>query len=133
MIRPLALHSIRTWEEALQSFRSSVHAWSAAVYNRPRPVGVARLGTQSLAACGGLGPGVCFGGRWSLRGILERHHRQEVAMIAAQREAERQKQIAVERAREEEDLLAKVDSDVSRQVPSAMEPLALLLAEDETR
>jgi hypothetical protein len=30
-------------------------------------------------------------------------------------------------------LLAKVDSDVSREVPSAMEPLALLMAEDETR
>jgi hypothetical protein len=30
-------------------------------------------------------------------------------------------------------LLAKVDSDVSRAVPSAMEPLAQLMAEDETR
>jgi hypothetical protein len=34
---------------------------------------------------------------------------------------------------EEEDLLAKVDSDVSRQVPAAMEPLAQLMAADETR
>jgi hypothetical protein len=32
---------------------------------------------------------------------------------------------------EEEDLLAKVDSDVSREVPSAMEPLAQMMAEDE--
>jgi hypothetical protein len=30
-------------------------------------------------------------------------------------------------------LLAKVDSDVSREVPSAMEPLAQLMAGDETQ
>jgi len=34
---------------------------------------------------------------------------------------------------DEEELLAKVDSDVSRVVPSAMEPLAQLMAEDGTR
>jgi hypothetical protein len=34
-------------------------------------------------------------------------------------------------AREEEDLLAKVDSDVSREVPVAMEPLARLMDEGE--
>jgi hypothetical protein len=33
---------------------------------------------------------------------------------------------------EDEDLLAKVDSDVSREVPAAMEPLAQIMAEDET-
>jgi hypothetical protein len=33
---------------------------------------------------------------------------------------------------EDEDLLAKVDSDVSREVPAAMEPLAQMMAEDET-
>ena len=33
---------------------------------------------------------------------------------------------------EDEDLLAKVDRDVSREVPAAMEPLAQLMVEDET-
>ena len=33
----------------------------------------------------------------------------------------------------DEDLLADVDSAVSRQVPSAMEPLAQLMTEDETK
>jgi hypothetical protein len=56
-----------------------------------------------------------------------------MAKIAAQRDAERQRQMAEERAREAEDLLAKVDSDVSREVPNAMEPLAQLMAEDESR
>ena len=48
--------------------------------------------------------------------------------------AEQQRLVAAEQAREEEeDLLSKVDSDVSREVPSAMEPLAQLMAEDETK
>jgi hypothetical protein len=34
---------------------------------------------------------------------------------------------------ETEDLLAEVDSDISRQVPSAMEPLAQMMSGDETR
>jgi hypothetical protein len=42
--------------------------------------------------------------------------------------------MAAQRAQaEEEDLLAQVDSDVSREVPSAMEPLAQLMAEDESK
>jgi hypothetical protein len=66
-------------------------------------------------------------------GIHERDHRRELAKIAAQREAENQRQLVEERAREAEDLLAKVDSDVSREVPDAMEPLARLMAEDESK
>jgi hypothetical protein len=55
-------------------------------------------------------------------------------MAAAARAAESERLVAAERARvEEEDLLAKVDSDVSREVPSAMEPLARLMAEDEAK
>jgi hypothetical protein len=56
-----------------------------------------------------------------------------LARIAAAREAEHQRQIAAERALEEEELLARVDSDISRQVPRAMEPLASLMTEDETQ
>jgi hypothetical protein len=67
-------------------------------------------------------------------GIYEHHHRQQLARIAAARAAEQQRQVDLARAnQEEEDLLAKVDSDVSREVPSAMEPLAQLMADDETR
>jgi len=62
-------------------------------------------------------------------------HRQKQMRIAAEHMAEQQR-LAIqlqtqEKARqEEEDLLAKVDSDVSRQVPSAMEPLAQLMTGD---
>jgi hypothetical protein len=48
-------------------------------------------------------------------------------------QAERQRLAAEQRNRDEEELLAKVDSDVSREVPSAMEPLAQLMAEDDTQ
>jgi hypothetical protein len=58
-----------------------------------------------------------------------------MARIAAeQRTAEQQKLLREQQAREEEeDLLSKVDSDVSRTVPSAMEPLAQLMVEDKSR
>ncbi len=66
-------------------------------------------------------------------GVYERQHQQEMARAAAARQAEQQRLAAEQRAREEEDLLAKVNSDVSREVPRAMEPLALLMGDDETR
>jgi hypothetical protein len=54
--------------------------------------------------------------------------------IAQARQAEQQRLAAAQRAQqEEEDLLAKVDSEVSRQVPTSMEPLARLMDEDEPR
>jgi hypothetical protein len=57
---------------------------------------------------------------------------------AAARVAEQERVAAQQRRnqqvrQEDEDLLAKVDSDVSREVPSALEPLAQMMAEDETR
>jgi Tfp pilus assembly protein PilN len=121
-------------DEALRDFRLSVHAFSEAAYSRPRRVvepgrsRVWRLATGWALACvliaGGASAGV-----WE-------HHRQEMKIAAAQL-VEKQRLAAQEQARlarlDEENLLAKVDSDVSREVPSAMEPLAQMMAEDETR
>jgi len=117
--------------EAIRDFRLSVHAWSQAACSRPRTVvapgarRIWRLATGWALACvlvaGGASAGV-----WE--------HHQQVAKIAHARVVEQERLAALERARqEEEDLLAKVDSDVSREVPSAMEPLAQLMAEDETK
>ena len=118
-------------KRALKNFQSSVHAWSEAVYSQPHlPVQVYRTSWR-VAAGWALG---CVLAAGSLTGgLYERHHRQELAKIAAAQEAERQQKLAAEeRSRKEsEDLLAKVDSDVSREVPSAMEPLAQLMADDE--
>ena len=122
-------------DEALRDFRLSVHAWSEAVYSRPRRALAASPHRRAgrLAAGWALGCVLVAGG---VSGGVWGHHRQEMR-IAAARAAERERLAAGERnqraRQEDEDLLAKVDSDVSREVPSAMEPLAQLMAEDETR
>lgn len=118
--------------EALRDFRLSVHAWSDAVYNRPRAaIEPVKNRIWRLTAGWSLGCVLVAG---SVSGGVYQHHRQQLARIAAARQAEQQRLAAQARAsQEEEDLLAKVDSDVSREVPSAMEPLAQLMAEDETQ
>ena len=116
-------------EEALKDFRMSVHAWSEAAYSRPRlATPVVRRRSWRPAAGWALGLALAAG---SVSGtVYQRHHRQELARIAAARAAEQQRLVREQQAREEEeDLLAKVDKDVSREVPSAMEPLAQLMAE----
>jgi hypothetical protein len=118
--------------QALKNFRLSVHAWSDAELSRPRTLAAASTrGAWRTATAWALGCVLVAGG---LSGAAyERQHRRELAMIAAQRAAEQQKQLAAEKAREEEDLLAHVDSDLSRDVPAAMEPLAQLMQVDETQ
>ena len=120
---------------ALREFRLSVHAWSEAAYSRPRTAvaAVRRKQVWRLAAGWALS-GVLVAGGVST-GVWE-HHRQEMRMAAA-RVAEHERPAANERnqqaRQEDEDLLAKVDSDVSRGVPSAMEPLAQMMAGDKTQ
>ncbi len=131
---------------ALKHFKASVDAWSEASYSRPRTVERTAQRTWRLAAGWALG---CLLAAGSLSGTLyERHVRRESARIAAIKAAEQK--AALERkaaeqpvaittnnkrqpatikspAGENEDLLATVDSDVSRQVPAAMEPLAQMM------
>jgi hypothetical protein len=120
-------------KEAISNFRSSLHAWSADAYSRSRYMpGAARQSrVWRLAAGWALGSVLVAGALCG--GVYERHHKQELARIAALQAVERQRLAVQQRAQDEEDLLAKVDSDVSREVPSAMEPLAQLMAEDENR
>jgi hypothetical protein len=121
-------------EQALKDFRLSVCAWSEAAYSRPRTVAqVVRRRSWRLAAGWALGCVLVAGGVSG--GVFERHQRQEIARAAAQQRLaqERQRLVLEEQAREEEHLLAEVDRDVSREVPSAMEPLAQLMAEDERK
>jgi len=142
------------FDETLQDFRLSVHAWSEAAYLRPRKVQAnsAHWSASRLAVGWALGCVLAIGG--ASTGIWE-HHQQEVRSAAArvaeqERLAARQRnqqapevkedQLAkagsednlLARADSEADLLAKVDSDVSRAVPAAMEPLAQLMVEDKT-
>jgi uncharacterized protein HemX len=120
---------------ALREFRLSVHAWSEAVMSRPR---------QALAGAPRR-PVWRFAAGWALSGVLIAgglsagvygHHQQQMR-IAHERIFEQQRQFAEQQAQQarltDEDLLAKVDSDVSQAVPSAMEPLAQLMAGDESQ
>ncbi|MGA2887529.1 MAG: hypothetical protein ABSE51_05705 [Terracidiphilus sp.] len=122
-------------DEALRNFRLSVHAWSEAVLSRPQKVLVASP-HKRLAR---LAVGWALGGVLVASGVsagVWQHHRQEMK-IAAMRAAERERPVAQQQKQqarvEDEDLLANVDSDVSREVPAAMEPLAQLTAEDGTK
>jgi hypothetical protein len=116
-------------EQALRNFRSSVNAWSDAELSRPRTAkATMRRRGWRFAAGWALGCALIAGGVGA--GIHERELRIEQARVAAQLEAQHQSDLAAQRAKEDEELLAKVDSDISKEVPSAMEPLAQLMAED---
>ena len=120
-------------EQALKNFKSSVHAWSDAMYTRPR-AGAREVKLRSWRLALGWALGCVLVAGSVSGGWVERHHRQEVArVVSEQRVAEQQRQLRQQQAAvvPDEDLLADVDSDVSRQVPSAMEPLAQMM--DETK
>jgi uncharacterized protein HemX len=114
-------------EQTLRDFRTNAHAWSEAVYTQPHmPVKIYKT-SWKVAAGWALG---CVLAAGSLAGGLYEHHRvQDQEKIAAARAAHEQK-LAAQQRQQSEDLLAKIDTDVSREVPSAMEPLAQLMAED---
>jgi hypothetical protein len=135
---------------ALKHFKTSVDAWSEVEHSRPRMADRTARRTWRLAASWALG---CLLAAGSLAGgLYERHVQQESVRIEAtkavikaaeqkaalERKAAEQpvaatiatmrQPTAVKRAASEnENLLATVDSDVSRQVPAAMEPLAQMM------
>jgi len=123
-------------EETLEDFRLSVFAWSDAAYTRARQsvAEAPRHRVWRLAMGWALGCVLLAGGFSA--GVFE-HHENQARLAAQAREAEHQRQLAAARAsamaRDEEDILAKVDSDVAREVPTAMEPLAQLMTGDETQ
>jgi hypothetical protein len=122
-------------DEELANFRLSIHLWSEAAGNRQRPL----LAASPQRRAGRLAVGWALGCVLAAGGVsagVWGHHQQE-ARIAAARVAEHERQVAEQRAQrnreEEENLMAKVDSDVSQEVPTAMEPLAQLMIEDQTQ
>lgn len=126
--------------ETLQNFKASVDAWSEAAYSRTRTVARPARHSWRLAAGWALACVLALG---SAAGALyEQHHKQELARVAAMKSAAQkaaQERVADEQSTAESataenaDLLATVDSDVSREVPAAMEPLAQLMDESGTK
>jgi malonyl CoA-acyl carrier protein transacylase len=125
-------------EGALRNFRLSVCSWSETAYSRPRRAAATyQRRVWRLAAGWALGCALTVGA--ASAGIYQYEHGQEMARQRAAAVAERQAAEAkaaaavapaAELNEDDEELLAKVDSDVSREVPSALEPLAQLAEED---
>jgi hypothetical protein len=116
--------------QALRDFRANAHAWSQAAYSRPRAQAqAARSSIWRPAAAWALGCVLAAGG---LSGALYEHHQREtMARLALhEREVQQRQQAAQQQRTSDEDLLATVDSDISRDVPAAMEPLAQLMDEN---
>ncbi|HWE86246.1 MAG TPA: hypothetical protein VG267_14990 [Terracidiphilus sp.] len=118
-------------EEALGSFRTSVHAWSesamrpAAVFAAPPAHRLAWHRTVAWALGVLLTVGTASGA------LYERHHQQVLRAQEQQRQFEQQQRaLAAQRATDMDELLARVDQDVSQEVPDALEPLAQMMAED---
>ena len=115
--------------EAIGSFKSAVDAWSEDALARPRQLAAPARTNWALLTKWALGCAVFVGSVSS--GVYQNHRQQEAAKVEAARIAQQQRELAAERAKEEADLMAKVDSDIARQVPSALEPLASLMDDHE--
>jgi hypothetical protein len=116
-------------KQALGEFKSSVRAWSDDAYSRPRVTRGAVVRRRKIAV-GWSFAAVLLAGALS-GGLYQRHHQDEMAArMAAQHAAEEQRQADAQQralqAQKDEEILASVDSDLEREVPSAMEPLAQL-------
>lgn len=119
--------------EALGDFKLSVDAWSEAMISRPREAKAPARTNWSPVTKWALGC-VVFAGTVS-SGVYQNHQQVESAKVEAARVAEHQR--AMEAAKvanvNEEDLMADVDSDVARQVPNALEPMATMMNDDQTK
>jgi hypothetical protein len=117
----------------LDDFKASVHAWSDRAASRPRAIHPAIVHRTWRLAAGWAMASLLIAGAGSAL-IYEHHERVDQARIAAEAHAaEQQRQLAAQRAQSEQDLMYKVNTDVSREVPDAMEPLAALMSDDTTQ
>jgi hypothetical protein len=136
--------SVDAWSEAAYSRPRFYESR----FNESRPAVRTAQHSWRLAASWALG---CLLVAGSLAGGLYEHHqRQEAARVAEMKAAEQRMRLAAEQrvtpmpvatniatkrqptavkraVNTDEDLLATVDNDVSRQVPAAMEPLAQMM------
>jgi uncharacterized protein HemX len=116
--------------QALRDFKASVHAWSDDAYYRARSLRTAvRRGSWRLAVSLSLASALCAAVIGS--SVSQQRREEAQARVAlAEQQAVRDRQLAQERAEEQEQqaekILASVDTAVSREVPSAMEPLAAM-------
>ncbi len=117
--------------EALGNFKASVDAWSDAMMSRPREAKAPARTNWSAVTKWALGC-VVFAGTVS-GGLYQNHQQQEAAKVEAVRIAEQQRELAASKMKiQDDELMANVDSDIAREVPSALEPMASLMTDDST-
>jgi hypothetical protein len=63
-------------------------------------------------------------------GVYQNHKQQEAAKVEAARVAEQRELAAHKVKMQDDELMASVDSEIAREVPSALEPMASLMADD---
>jgi hypothetical protein len=114
--------------EALGNFKASVDAWSEAMMSRPREVEAPARMNWSGVTKWALGC-VVFAGTVS-GGVYQNHKQQEAAKVEAARVAEQRELAAHKVKMQDDELMASVDSEIAREVPSALEPMASLMADD---
>jgi hypothetical protein len=72
-------------------------------------------------------------------GLYQNYRLQETARVEAARVAEQQRELAAAKANKQEDLaanddlMANVDNDIAREVPSALQPMASLMTDDDSQ
>lgn len=115
--------------EAIDNFKSSVDAWSEAMARRPREAKSPVRANWGLITKWALGCAVFIG--TVSGGIYQNHREQVAAKVEAARVAEHQRELVARREQDDADLMAKVDTDISRAVPSALEPMASLMDENQ--
>jgi hypothetical protein len=123
--------------EALGNFKASVDAWSDEMISRPREAKAPARTNWSAATKWALGC-VVFAGTVS-GGMYQNYRLQEAARVEATRAAEQQRELAAAKANKQDDLaanddlMANVDTDIAREVPSALEPMASLMTDDDSQ
>lgn len=123
--------------EALGNFKVSVDAWSEAMMSRPREAKAPARTNWSAVTKWALGC-VVFAGTVS-GGVYQNFKQQEAAKMEAARIAEQQRELAAARATKQDDLtanddlMANVDSDIAREVPSALQPMASLMTDEDSQ
>jgi len=117
----------------LGDFKLSVDAWSDSMISRPREAKAPARKNWSAVTKWALGCAV-FAGTVS-SGVYQNHRQVEAAKVEAARIAGQQRSLEAAKVANvnEEDLMADVDSDVARQVPSALEPMATMMNDDQTK
>lgn len=122
--------------QALRDFKSSVDAWSDAALSSPRSAATAARYGWRLTAGWALGCLLAAGGVTA--SLYQHQHRQELARMASDQAMQKAQQALAAQQQpigaqmENDDLLATVDSDISRQVPAALEPLAQMMDDGGT-